>query len=322
MLLKFCVICSSLIIFSCAPKSDHSPPPPSENIVAWIDGKPLLKEDVLFEFKVFLNECGVKEPITDTTCRIFFKKFLREKAKNYILDKQAQILGMRPEESTGETLKALETKCRFPPGFEALEQDRRNWIQRASNELFRIQVAAEITQNLSENIEISDDEIENEYSSHISDYTVPCMLKLQIIRVLNRDTANEIHKKLRRGWSFTKLAEQYSTIKTRGAKGEIYWEKITELPEEFSDSLKKQRLKRISPVLQRGNFYYIFKIIARKPERVLPLSAVKDKLHEELLARKRSQRFLKWLEKEINGLDIRMGTPIPPKECYDDALVE
>jgi len=135
-----------------------------------------------------------------------------------------------------------------------------------------------------------------------------------VIRVPDPDLAEDIYRKLKRGWSFIKLAENYSNFRDSGEKGQIVRRPLPEFPERFQQNLELLQPGRFTKVMstQKGN--YIYRLEKKYPERILPLEDVRDTLRQELIARASSRKFRAWLETRVQKIEITMGTPIRLKK--------
>jgi PPIC-type PPIASE domain len=308
---------------SCDRVPDKEPQQvPSEVTAGWIDSDPVMGKEMIARMKIRLAERGLALPGTQDELLTLQMACLREIARNRIIVREGQQLSKNDEPLTLDMTDMLGQTVDLPDGFEALELERKNWLDRASYQFQLMTYAGRISDHLSQSVSPSEELIEAAYQDEIETFTIPMELELCMIRVSDQSLADDIREKLKKRWNFEKLAERFSNLTGEGANGKQCRKSITEFPESFAGDLRTLSLKRTSDVLTSYEGYYIFKIYARHPKRILPLKEVRDTLIEELVSRERSRRFNSWMEMELSQTDIQMGTPVPLQEIDYEALVD
>jgi len=286
----------------------------NELIIAWIDDKPITQTQLMKHIQFFLTEKGLDAPRSGRELKDIQQACLLDMARSIILDKEAKLRNIKLSEEELKTQAFLTRTKEIPEGFDPLIKDQEDWLKRVNRRLLSMKCAAEITQELSQRIVLTDEQISSAYQKNKDKYLVPMQMTIRVIRVYEEDLAKKIHRKLKQKWSFTKVAEWSTTMKGIGAKGEKHRIPIDDIPDEFVDKLKKLPLLHISDILKSEEKFYIYKVYERTPERILPLDEVKDILINELIAHERSKCFQEWMENQLRKTDIRVEALIDLQE--------
>jgi parvulin-like peptidyl-prolyl isomerase len=147
-------------------------------------------------------------------------------------------------------------------------------------------------------ITITDEDLKAYYDEHPSEFRHSEQLKLKMILIEAKPTADEttraaarakaesVHKRLLAGEDFATLAEQFSEDPTRSAGGEIGWVGKDRLLAEIEPAVFAIPTGKISGVLVSSYGYHIFKVEDRKPAGASTLAEVKESLRGFLRGRR------------------------------------
>ena len=308
----------------CSPPSENEEPTGLSQVTAsssqsdpgcialWVNGNPVTCQELQIMIRILRSELSIN---SDDDQQLDYQKMcIEEYVKSYILNQEARVRQLEPDLSKFEIDDLMLESHHFPKGFEALQQEEDAWKNRAMQRVKDLRIAALLSRQLSKDLTVSEDEIKMEYQRQKDKLTVPPQLDLRAIRVYDQNEASEIYQKLKKRWSFTKLADRHSTIKGSGANGEIFRKSIDEFPDNFRESLEKTPLHKFTPILSSPEGYFIFCVEKRYPAFVLPIEEVQDNLRTDILSRRRSQRFRQWMDEQIKQVRIVMGTPVPDQE--------
>jgi hypothetical protein len=313
---QYCRIWVSLVstfaILSACNSGGHPAfTPVAPQIAVWIGDKPITAEELQVALSIFLLERGLAQAQSLEEHERIVKDCINDMAESYVLRKEAQKRGITDETSNLEIAGMVDEDSEFPTGFEELEKNRKAWQQRVKERMVLMETASIIGQELANDLQTDESEIEGAYDREKDDFKVPMELDVRVIRSVDKSLIDDVWKKLKVGWSFIKLAEQYSNVRGKGAKGEVFREPITDFPLEFQPELTQLAKGKFSSILTFEEEYYVYLIEGRTPEHVLPLTAIRDTLVSELQSRERSHRYREWMKQKVAELDIHIGTPIP-----------
>jgi len=199
----------------------------------------------------------------------------------------------------------------YPEGFEFAERNEMEWWNKVSSGVELMELTAQIVEDLTKDIEVSEEVLNAEYMRRIEFYTLPESLEVQVIRVYDSELAQELHKKLLRQWKFETLAQKHSNLNGDGSYGETIRKNVGEFSREIEPELLAMKAGDISRVFVSQEGYFIYKLVKKHPSQILPFETVRDKVSEDWLIAQKSLIFREWLESEMQKIDVRYGTPLP-----------
>ncbi|HUT04327.1 MAG TPA: peptidyl-prolyl cis-trans isomerase [bacterium] len=182
------------------------------------------------------------------------------------------------------------------------------WLNQAKADLIRSNL---IDTNVTEKIEVSDDELGEYYANHSSDFRVPRQVKARQILVQNDETAKQILRLLsRRKRSFESLAAEYSVAPEAAQGGDLGWVKRGDLPVELQTPIFELSEGEDSKVVHTSFGYHIFKVEKIKKSRIPPFDEVKDKVRAKVFAQKAKVRYDEW----VKELKMKWRVKLFPEE--------
>jgi len=165
-------------------------------------------------------------------------------------------------------------------------------------------VEAMRSKNISQEIIISPQKIENFYAAHHEDFKMDDQVKLRIM-VIGRTTdpngpqparmAEEILIKLKEGAPFDELSALYSQKSQKSPTGE--WYETSQLRKELAQAVAGLKPGEYSRVVEFPDAWYIAKVEEVKPEHYKPLSEVRDEVEKTMVTQERARLEKQWVEK-------------------------
>ena len=142
-------------------------------------------------------------------------------------------------------------------------------------------------------ITLLSEEIERYYRDHKADYSTPEEVTLSEIVIPSSENdaeaaarAEEIHKRLVQGESFTALASQYSKGPTASKGGNIGSYVTSKLAPDIAKPIANVKEGDITPVLKSNPGYVIIRVDSRKPSITRPLDEVREEIKNRLWQQK------------------------------------
>ena len=111
---------------------------------------------------------------------------------------------------------------------------------------------------LTEDIEVSDEEIETYYDRMHTE------LKARHILVEDEETAKEVEKKLKKGEDFAKLAKEYSTDSSAEDGGDVGYFTVGKMVPEFEDAAYSLDVNEVSEPVQSDFGFHIIEVLDKK----------------------------------------------------------
>ncbi len=136
---------------------------------------------------------------------------------------------------------------------------------------------------LSEDIDISEDEIKQRYDRMKTE------IKAQHILVADEKTAKEVKKKLDEGGDFAKLAKEYSTDKATAENGgDLGYFSVGKMDPAFEDAAYSLEKGKISDPVKSQHGYHIIKVTDKREseEDIGKFEDMKDDIRREILNQK------------------------------------
>lgn len=156
---------------------------------------------------------------------------------------------------------------------------------------------AEIESDITEflNKYVSVDEMKQYYEEHKEEYKQPEKVKLQHILVSDKKTADRVYLLLKKGESFTKLAQKFSIDSSKKTGGELGYITRGRLPKELDEVAFKLDVGNISKPIKTSYGFHIIRVEEKIPAKILPFKVKKDQIREEILKPRRNKAFYYWM---------------------------
>lgn len=127
-------------------------------------------------------------------------------------------------------------------------------------------------------------------------FTEPAAVKLGAIVVRNEGIAGNAIKRLRQGRPFEEVSRQFSIDpEIKDAGGMLGWLDPRSLPEPLGKAVGRLGVGRISAPVAGPGGTWVFKVLARRPQRLAPFASVRAQIEDGLTGRRRSAALDKWL---------------------------
>lgn len=150
-------------------------------------------------------------------------------------------------------------------------------------------------QALSEDIEVTDEEIQERYDRSKTE------IDAQHILVADEETAKEVKKKLDDGEDFGELAEEYSMDGSAQDEGNLGYFTVGDMVAEFEDAAYSMEVDDISDPVQSEHGFHIIKVNDKRDveEDIGELEDMKDELRREIQV---SKMDMSQASEKIQGL--------------------
>ncbi|MGA1842822.1 MAG: peptidyl-prolyl cis-trans isomerase [bacterium] len=151
---------------------------------------------------------------------------------------------------------------------------------------------------------VTGEECRKYYQENLIRFFEPEMVRASHILLKDKEKAEEILFKLKKGEEFAALAESSSEYKmTSGKGGDMGYIKSGEsgMGKKFDQVAFSLKIGEISELVETPFGYQIITVTDRKPDRTIPFEEVQDKIRQELINERRKILFddyLKSLRKE------------------------
>jgi parvulin-like peptidyl-prolyl isomerase len=162
-------------------------------------------------------------------------------------------------------------------------------------------ISEELFKKVTEDVEVSRDEIKEYYNSHESQYQQPESREVRHILVQKKALADDLYAQLKAGGNFAALAKRYSKDPGSAANGgKLTISKGQTVPEfdTTSFALKKNELSK--PVKTQYGYHIIQALSDTKPASKTPLDKVDESIRQQLEQQEKNELMTKWVEDTKN----------------------
>ena len=143
--------------------------------------------------------------------------------------------------------------------------------------------------------EISEKEALQYYESHQSSFRLGLKVRARQIVVADGEEAIQILKRLKKGESFEKLAQEKSLGPEKVKGGDLGAFSLGEKPAEF-DRVFTMEVGTLSEVIKSPYGYHIFKLEEKAEAREIPFEEAKTGILQELRKKKEEEGYQRWLK--------------------------
>lgn len=138
-------------------------------------------------------------------------------------------------------------------------------------------------------------------------YTTSASFRLGQITVPREKLAQELVRRLRSGASLPDLARRFSMDpETRYEGGDIGWVSAFTVPPEVLAVVERVGPGGVADPVWSSGKWQVFKVLGRRPARVVPFAEAREAIATELTRRRRAKALDRWLDAEVARADVLM----------------
>ncbi|HGO5853895.1 TPA: SurA N-terminal domain-containing protein [Mannheimia haemolytica] len=132
-------------------------------------------------------------------------------------------------------------------------------------------------------VAITDEQIQTYYDRNKAEYVTKGEAHLAHIQVATEAEAQAVEQELKNGADFAAVAKAKSKdALSANNGGDLGWAKAGTFPKAFEDAVATLNAGQVSAAVKVDNAYHIIKVLERKPEQVVELAQVKDKIAQTI----------------------------------------
>lgn len=283
-----------------------------KSIVAKVDGEAITKEEFDKTFEVFKTKVEMKQG-SDIWDKDYKGRKYIDLAKEDVLEQMIQEkiqlkkademqISVTEEEVDAEYdkfKKIFNSDEKFAEFLTNLKVDEEYF----KNSISRNLIISKLKENMTKNIEISEEEIAAFYNSHLDMFY---RVKASHILLETEDEAKKILERVKAGEDFNKLAREYSTDPSVAENGgDLGYFRYGDMVEEFETAAFALKPGEISEVVKSQYGYHIIKVDDKKIDK---FEDVKDELKSNMIMGKKNEDYNKVLEEMYSKAKIEKFT--------------
>jgi peptidyl-prolyl cis-trans isomerase C len=282
-----------LVIVALLPSCKKNVAP---HIVAEIDGDAITVDEFTAEFFPLVESYDT--PLSDQEQEAL--KNLKEALLDQLIEKriilhEAPKMGITVSDEELEEVLASIQRGYPEGGFEEVLQDeasRHRWKEQLRQRLLIEKVISRVSQITSP---IDEKTMRQYYEKHQEEFVVAEQVRVRQIVVKDREDAEGILRKLKRGDPFDELAKRYSLGPEAEEGGDLGFFGRGGMPEEFDVVFSLQE-GEISDVVQSPYGYHIFQVVTKGGQSALDFAQVKDQIRSMIMREEADKIFQDWLK--------------------------
>ena len=292
-----CSFISLLTLIACEDKDVKQSNKNNNKVVAFVNYDKIYLSQLRDETKQFSAKYGISFSENKERYKKTAKFILDELILKKIYFQEAERLKITTDEDELENylrhVVGDYSKDDFSRMFELRDIDLSKWkAQIRENRLFEKLIAEEVK----DKIIVKESEIIIYYKAHSNDYMLPDRVQALQIVVNNELEAESIYNKLQEGAAFFDLAKTKSMSPEGDQGGDLGFFSRGQMPKEFDDAIFNLKVGEFSKVVQTPYGYHIFKVIKKKPAKIMSLKDARGKIMEKLRKEKENKEFMNWID--------------------------
>jgi len=266
-------------------------------VVAVVNGEKIpagafKKELTLMKRKYRVQKQGSSKP---EELLLLKTKALNQLVQNLLFGQEARKHGIRVhEEQLRQTLQEAKNGYRknsFKRIFELEDISRQDWENKLKNNLL---IKNLINAVVNSKVVVAKNEVAEYFENHPKEFHKPEQVRALHIMVTTEEEARNILKRLEtHGANFSDLAIEYSQGPEGTQGGDLGYFEAGQMPEEF-DGVFKLKPGKISDIIRTPYGFHIFKVVDKKPERIIGFEESRKLIRAKLLQQHQEDAFRKW----------------------------
>lgn len=240
------------------------------------------------------------------------RDLLNQMIEQKLFQQEAKKSGIRVSDAELDlALKDIEERNHFPSreAFkQAVTRENVSWEKYVEDLRNQLTVLKLMNREIDSNLLITDTEVRAYYDAHPEEFQLPEQLRLKqiLIRIpegastevieRKRRKAEQVLAESRKGEDFVQLVEKYSDGAERRSGGDLGAFKKGDLTPEIDRVIFSLKDGDVSPVIQTGLGFHLFKVQVPSDLQKQPFEKVKKEIEEKLLNEKRTALRQKWVD--------------------------
>jgi parvulin-like peptidyl-prolyl isomerase len=296
-------------IFACDKINIFSRP-----YVATVNGAKIYLED----YQLLLNQKKAMLPKDILDQMDYIKRFEEEVLDGMITEK---IMDLRAQElkisinaaELEEKIKEIK-KDYGKDFFNLLAQENVKYEQWKEDLKKEMLLQKLIAIDVNANIKISENEAEDYYNEHLSNYKTGTRVRVAQIVVRDLAMAKKIKARLKSGEDFASVATKVSIGPEAHRGGDLGFITRRIMPEPLDKTIFSLPVNKTSPVVQSSYGFHIFKALEIQPAKIRNFTDVKKEVIADIRSQNEEAAFISWLEALKMKAVIKKKTNIPVKK--------
>ena len=229
----------------------------------------------------------------------------------------------KTREQRVEFLKKFVADELFYRKAQKLEYDKDTGLRKKTALFMKQQMINRVLEEeLKDKTAIQEDDLTNYFEANKEHYKERAQARIRLIKVETDEGAQSIVTEVGQGTDFASLAEERSLDAATAKEGGKWNGWITDgkddlgigKADEISKAIFSTQPGNLSPVVTVGNYYYIFKVEEKKPERLRDYQEVQEWVKNDYLNNKMKIAYQNLLEQMLTSSEVKLYPHIITEE--------
>jgi parvulin-like peptidyl-prolyl isomerase len=270
-------------------------------VVALVNGEPVTRRElqrVLADRAMrrrMKQELGVQEPDIQELERLALRKLIN---RSLILQEAGRREFTVTEQELNRRVVAFRRRFkdakRLAAWMKARGLDDNSLREGLRNELLMTRVRAALV----EGVRLTDEQVQEYYEAHQDDLKTAEEVRLRIIAVRDKTTADEIMTALKKGEDFARLARERSLESRAAQGGDTGWVVPRTLPPPLRETVGTLKAGETGGPVQTDDDFLLVRLEERKPVRTMSQTEARPEIEARLLPTRREEVFQAWLTEQ------------------------
>ncbi len=204
-----------------------------------------------------------------------------------------------------------------------LEFDKDSDLRKKTDQFMKqLMINKILEKEIKDKVTIEEDDLKNHFKANQDHYQEKAQAQIRVIKAGTEENVTTMLKELKKGKDFATLAQEKSLDKesaTRGGKWEGW---VTQGKDdlgignidEVSKAIFSTPQGEISSVVKAGDYYYIFKVEEKKPERMRNYEEVKDLVKNDYMNNKMALAYQNLVEQMLRSSEVKLYPQVITQE--------
>jgi peptidyl-prolyl cis-trans isomerase C len=304
--MRYCVgfLISILIIVAMLNSCKKDMPP---NVVAEVNDDSITVAEFTAElFPLVESYHNPPSPQEKVDLNNLKKALLDQLIEKRLILTEAQKMGITVSDDELEEALALIKRSYPQGGFNEIvhnETALSQWREKLHQRLLIEKVINRVSQVTTP---IDENTVRKYYKKHRSEFMVPEQVKVRQIVVKDRQEAQSILRRIKRGEPFDELARRHSIGPEAEMGGDLGFFGQGDMPEEF-DVVFSLKVGETSDIVQSPYGFHIFQVVAKRGQSESNFDEVKDQIRKMIVREEEDKVFQAWLNKVKKKTSMRVN---------------
>ncbi|MFC1592365.1 peptidyl-prolyl cis-trans isomerase [Thermodesulfobacteriota bacterium] len=167
---------------------------------------------------------------------------------------------------------------------------------------------------LKDTITMAPEDLQNYFEAHKSEYARKEAVRLRLIKAGMQEIADNVIKTLAGGKDFSELAREISLDNATAEKGGAFKRWVRKGMDDLgignvevvSRALFAARKGEVTPAVEAGGYYYIFKIDEHRPAKMRPFEEVAERVKNDYYMQKVQRSYQGLLEQVLKSAEVKL----------------